>query len=199
MIIPNNIEEKRLAPTCKSYAVDQDAFGRLFEDNKNLVYKTAYLMLGSEDEAEEALQEVFILVYKSLSSYDPQKGAFTTWLHRITINYCLGHRRKHRLFFQPMEEENLEMVGEPNEVNPAILVEKKVIHEMIEQLSAKQRGVLILRFFSGLPYSEIAAILDIPLGTVKSRIVLALKTLRQKLDGQGDLENDASQGEEKGL
>jgi RNA polymerase sigma-70 factor, ECF subfamily len=197
MIIPNNIEEKRLVPTFKGKAVDQAAFGRLFEDHKNLVYKTAYLMLGSETEAEEALQEVFMRVYQSLSSYDAQKGAFTTWLHRITINYCLGHRRKRRLLFQPLEEETREMAGGPEEANPAVLAEKKVMREMIEQLDGKHRAVLVLRFYSGLPYAEIASVLEIPLGTVKSRIVQALKTLRQQFNGLGEMENDTLHGEEK--
>ena len=192
MIIPNNIEEKRLIPTLKGKAVDQAAFGRLFEG-----YKTAYLMLGSETEAEEALQEVFMRVYQSLSSYDTQKGAFTTWLHRITINYCLGHRRKHRLLFQSLEEETREMAGRPEEANPAVLAEKKVVREMIEQLDGKHRAVLVLRFYSGLPYAEIASVLEIPLGTVKSRIAQALKTLRQKFNSLGEMGNDTLHGEEK--
>jgi RNA polymerase sigma-70 factor, ECF subfamily len=197
MIIPKNIEENRLAAACSSSVFDMDAFSRLFEDHKNLVYKTAFLMLGSEADAEEALQEVFIRVYKSLASYDPQKGAFSTWLHRITINYCLGHRRKHRPSFQSLEAETREMAGEPDEANPAIVAEKKVVREMVEQLDGKHRAVLVLRFYSGLPYAEIASVLEIPLGTVKSRIVHALKTLRQKLSDPGNMENGALHGEEK--
>ena len=192
MIIPKNIEEKRMAAACKSEAFDIDAFSRLFEDHKNLVYKTAYLMLGSEADAEEALQEVFLRVYKSLTSYDSQKGAFSTWLHRITINYCLGRRRKQRLSFQPLEEEHQELASEPGETNPALLSEKKLVREMIEQLDGKHRAVLVLRFYSGLPYAEIASILGIPLGTVKSRLVLALKTLRQQFDRQAAVEGKTS-------
>ena len=73
---------------------DREAFAILFEQYKNLVYKTAYLMLGETTEAEDALQEVFVQVYRSLSGFDHQKAAFTTWLYRVTVNYCLNRRRK---------------------------------------------------------------------------------------------------------
>jgi RNA polymerase sigma-70 factor (ECF subfamily) len=75
-------------------AGDREAFAALFEQHKNLVYKTAYLILGDAHEAEDALQEVFLLVHKSLPSFDPRKGAFTTWLYRVTLNFCLNHRRR---------------------------------------------------------------------------------------------------------
>ncbi|MBN1537520.1 MAG: sigma-70 family RNA polymerase sigma factor [Anaerolineales bacterium] len=72
------------------------SFAGLFERYKNLVYKTATLMLDDPAEAEDALQEVFVLVYKSLSAYHPERGAFSTWLYRITINQCLMRKRKRR-------------------------------------------------------------------------------------------------------
>ncbi len=61
---------------------DAQAFADLFHRYKNLVYKTAYLMLDSADEAEDVLQEVFFQVHRSLSTFEPSKGAFTTWLYR---------------------------------------------------------------------------------------------------------------------
>ncbi len=70
-----------------------DAFAALFEAYKNLVYRTAYLLLDNHHEAEDFLQDVFIAVYRSIGSYDAQKGAFSTWLHRITVNRCLNQRR----------------------------------------------------------------------------------------------------------
>ena len=160
---------------------DREAFATLFEQYKNLVYKTAYLMLGERTEAEDALQEVFIQVYKSLSSFDPRKGAFTTWLHRITFNHCLNHRRRKHPFTLPLED-----------VSPALksefpgtqLAEEQVLQLAVGKLTDKQRAVVILRYFWDLPYAEIAQILDVPLGTVKSRIDLALKTLRKVIEEQ---------------
>ncbi len=165
---------------------DPDTFAALFERHKNLVYKTAYLMLGDRAEAEDALQEVFVLVYRSLASFDPGKGAFTTWLYRITINHCLAHRRKRRLVFQPIDSEALAVQGESLESGLAKSAERETVAEAIQGLSEKQRAVVVLRYYWDLPYAEIAQILGIPLGTVKSRIDLTLRTLRQKLSGQGE-------------
>jgi RNA polymerase sigma-70 factor (ECF subfamily) len=160
---------------------DREAFATLFEQYKNLVYKTAYLMLGERNEAEDALQEVFVQVYKSLPRFDPRKAAFTTWLHRVTFNHCLNHRRRKHPFTLPLED-----------VSPALkiefpgaeLAEEEVLQQAIGKLTDKQRAVVILRHFWDLPYAEIAQILDVPLGTVKSRIDLALKTLRKTLEEQ---------------
>jgi len=160
---------------------DREAFAVLFEQHKNLVYKTAYLMLGEATEAEDALQEIFVQVYKSLSGFDPAKAAFTTWLYRVTFNYCLNYRRKKRSFMLPLEDISPAL---KSEFPSARLAEQEILQQAIGKLTDKQRAVIILRYFWDLPYAEIAQILDVPLGTVKSRIDLALKTLRKGIEGQ---------------
>src|SRR5688572_28580212 len=77
----------------RSQAGDPASFAALFDQYKNLVFKTAYLMLGDAPEAEDALQEVMWQVYRSRQSYYPHRGAFTTWLHRLTVNHCLNRQR----------------------------------------------------------------------------------------------------------
>ncbi|HEX7395357.1 MAG TPA: sigma-70 family RNA polymerase sigma factor [Anaerolineaceae bacterium] len=160
-------------------------FAALFEQYKNLVYKTAFLMLGEVEEAEEALQEVFVLVYRSLDSYNPQKGALTTWLHRITVNYCLGQRRKLRPDWLPVDEELAES-SSFTDPDFSALSEREAMIQAIRQLGEKLQVVVILRYYWELPYAEIAQILEIPLGTVKSRIDLAIRSLRQILTGQAE-------------
>lgn len=160
---------------------DREAFATLFEQYKNLVYKTAYLMLGEQNEAEDALQEVFVQVYKSLPRFDPRKAAFTTWLHRVTFNHCLNHRRRKHPFTLPLEDISPAL---KSEFPGAELAEEEVLQQAIGKLTNKQRAVVILRYYWDQPYAEIAQILDIPLGTVKSRIDLALKTLRKALEEQ---------------
>ena len=166
---------------------DREAFAILFEQYKNLVYKTAYLMLGESTEAEDALQEIFVQVYKSLSGFDPRKAAFTTWIYRVTFNYCLNHRRKKRPYTLPFED-----------ISPALksefpgtqLAEEQILEQAIGALTDKQRAVVILRYFWELPYAEIAQILELPLGTVKSRLDLALKTLRKVIEnGESDTDS----------
>jgi RNA polymerase sigma-70 factor (ECF subfamily) len=158
---------------------DREAFAILFEQYKNLVYKTAYLMLGEASEAEDALQEIFLQVYKSLAGFVPGKAAFTTWLYRVTFNYCLNHRRKKRPLTLPLEDISPAL---KSEFPGAELAEEEILQQAVGKLTDKQRAVVILRYFWDLPYAEIAQILDVPLGTVKSRIDLALKTLRKVLE-----------------
>ncbi|HEX7557521.1 MAG TPA: RNA polymerase sigma factor [Leptolinea sp.] len=155
----------------------EKAFSDLFEKYKNLVYKTAFLMFGSKEDADEALQEVFIQVYRFLPGYDPRRGAMTTWLYRITINYCLAHRRKQTISLEPLEDVDILAMQEPVETRVQANIDRRSIRHAIMDLSEKQRVVIILRYYWDLPYKEIAQILSIPLGTVKSRIDLALKTL----------------------
>ncbi len=161
--------------------IERDSFAEVFERYKNLVYKTAYLMMDDPAEADDVLQEVFILVYKSLSTYDPEKGAFTTWLHRITVNCCLMQRRKRRFLVLPLDNLRHSASGKSLETTWAELDEKEGVMQAIRRLSDKQRAVVILRYFWNLPYDEIARILDIPLGTVKSRLDGSLRRLRQFL------------------
>ncbi len=174
----------------RSQAGDQGTFTALFEQYKNLVFKTAYLMLDSVTEAEDALQEVFVLVHRDLPSFDPRKGAFTTWLYRVTVNYCLNHRRKRTFINVPLEDAPSATAGE----SPgASLAEEELIRQAVKELSEKQRAVVILRYYWELPYAEISRILDIPLGTVKSRLDLALRTLRRTLEDQDqDLESKSA-------
>jgi RNA polymerase sigma-70 factor (ECF subfamily) len=164
----------------QAQAGDREAFAALFEQYKNLVYKTAYLLLGDAHEAEDALQEVFLQVHKSLSSFDARKGAFTTWLYRITLNFCLNHRRRRQ------HHSSLEDVSPTPATNfpSAQMAEEDSLWQATRSLSDKQQAVLILRYYWELPYAEMASILEVPLGTVKSRLDLALKTLRKIMEEQ---------------
>lgn len=158
---------------------DREAFAILFEQYKNLVYRTAYLMLGDPAEAEDALQEIFVRIYQSLPGFDPGKAAFTTWLYRVTLNYCLNHRRKKRPVSLPLDDISPAL---KSEFPGAQLAEEEVLQQAIGKLTDRQRAVVILRYFWDLPYAEIAQILDVPLGTIKSRLDLALKTLRKVIE-----------------
>lgn len=162
-------------------AGDEEAFAALFQQYKNLVYKTAYLLLDSAEEAEDVLQEVFIQLHRSLSTFEPTKGAFTTWLHRVTVNRCLSRQRKHRLLLSSLE--SLASLGRSASTSVQDhLEEEEIVQQALRRLSGKLRAVVILRYYWGLSYAEIAQILDIPLGTVKSRLDLALRTLHKEME-----------------
>lgn len=163
----------------RSQAGDQLAFAALFDQYKNLVYRTAYLMLGSQADAEDALQEVFVQVYRALASYDPAKAAFTTWLHRITVNHCLNRQRKRRPVTLPPADIDARGGQEPS---PERSVERdETVRAALAHLSDKQRAVVVLRYAWDLTYEEIGQALGIPAGTVKSRLNAALTTMRRTL------------------
>ena len=161
----------------RTVAGDHRAFEQLFEGHKNLVFKTAYLILDDASEAEDALQETFLKAYRSLGTYDPSRGAFTTWLYRITVNHCLSQRHRLARFLRSREQVD---VGVSTSLENE-LAEGQALHSALARLSPKLRAVLVLRFFLDLSYAEIAQVLAVPLGTVKSRLNLALKKARQEL------------------
>ncbi|MFN2157159.1 MAG: RNA polymerase sigma factor [Anaerolineae bacterium] len=165
----------------RSRAGEERAFAELFGQYKNLVFKTAYLMLGEPQEAEDALQEVFLRVHRSLRSYQPSKGAFTTWLHRITVNHCINRTRKRHLRFLPIAQ--VHPGDMPSQPSPGDrLDDEDAVARALRGLSAKLRAVVVLRYYWDMSYGEIAETLGIPLGTVKSRLNAALRALRAELE-----------------
>ncbi len=125
-------------------------------------------------------------VHKQYSFYS-QKGSLSAWLYRITVNRCISeHRNKH---LPILSLENLQKEGfDPADVDsqcPADLVIRQEESERIKQamkaLDRKHRAVLVLRYFDDLSYQEIAQALGIPLGTVKSRLNTAIRTLHEEL------------------
>jgi RNA polymerase sigma-70 factor (ECF subfamily) len=165
----------------RSRAGEERAFAELFEQYKNLVFKTAYLMLGEPQEAEDALQEVFLHVHRSLRSYQPAKGAFTTWLHRITVNHCINRTRKRRLQLLPIAQVHPGHM--PSQPSPERQLDNEdAVARALRGLSAKLRAVVVLRYYWDMSYGKIAETLGIPLGTVKSRLNAALRALRAELE-----------------
>jgi RNA polymerase sigma-70 factor (ECF subfamily) len=126
---------------------DEEAFAELFHQYTNLVYKTAYLLLDSAEEAEDALQEVMLQVHRSLSTFDPTRGAFTTWLHRVTVNHCLSRRRKWRL------------PGISLERQPALLTEQPAFPEQVED-EEMIVGYTRIELLSNLPIEEIIKVAE---------------------------------------
>jgi RNA polymerase sigma-70 factor (ECF subfamily) len=164
---------------------DAVAFESLFNRYEKLVYRTAYLITGDREEARDILQEVFVAVWQWRHTYNPEKGEFTTWLHRITVNECSRKRKKRRIACLSLEEGNKGCCpDDPRELPEEIMISKEEHGRLMRALSSldtKHRSVLVLRFFNELSYEEIADVAGVSLGTVKSRIHYALKTLRWRL------------------
>lgn len=170
----------------RALAGDNGAFEELFEQYRNLVYKTAILMLDDPQDAEDVLQEVFVRVYRSLNTYDPARGAFTTWLHRLTTNACLNwhRRRKRRPRLVDMSRvDPARLIQQPTDVRTA---ESMDMRAALRGLNDRLRITVVLRYGWDMTYAEIAQVLDLPIGTVKSRLHRALNILHVELSAEGE-------------
>ena len=168
-----------------------DDLERVFNDYRNMVFRTAYLVIGDADEAEDVLQEVFIKVYRSWGTYDPKKGGLAVWLRRITVNHCISeHRRKHlpSTSLDNLTEQGFDPPDDCQEIPEELLIKKEEgtrVWRAMQLLDEKHRVVVVLRYSEGLSYEEIAQLLDIPLGTVRSRLNAAMSVLRRELVVEG--------------
>lgn len=168
--------------------MELEDFESFFHCYKNMVFKLAYLTLGNIQEAEDVMQEVFINVYRAQNSFKPEKGNFNSWLRRITINKITSRRRKKSLpslSLEGLEEEGAEFPeGSPLLPEELVIKQEKIrrIQKAISFLDNKHIVVLAMRYYENLSYREIAEVLQIPLGTVKSRINTAIKVLREELE-----------------
>jgi RNA polymerase sigma-70 factor (ECF subfamily) len=165
---------------------DVNAFETLFRQYEKLVFRTAFLITGSKEAAEDALQEVFISVWKSRHTYDPGKGKLTTWLHRITVNQCSKKKGEKTPTTVSFEEKGVDLSEMKHQFQlEDILVSKQEYDRLLramDKLDTRYRSVLVLRYFNDLSYQEIAEALEIPLGTVKSRLNQSLQYLRQQMN-----------------
>jgi RNA polymerase sigma-70 factor (ECF subfamily) len=165
---------------------DTEAFASLFRQYERMVYRTAYLITGDREAAKDVLQEVFVSVWKSRRSFNPELAKFTTWLHRITVNKCSRIRRRKNISFPSLEElreKSLQSNDSLSSVEDIMIsrVEYDNFLHALNELDSKHRTVVVLRYFNDLSCDEVAGITGIPLGTVKSRLHYALKSLRQTL------------------
>ncbi|MDD9268516.1 RNA polymerase sigma factor [Paenibacillus sp. GCM10023248] len=155
---------------------DKDAFALLVKRFKSSVYRYAYGMLSDRMEAEDVAQEAFIKAFYSLPKLE-HGFAFTSWLTRIVSNLCydrLNQRKKENTSPQEWVETTARVDLERTDLQMSI-------QEALDTLSPEHREVIILRDVEGYSYDEIAGIIDIPIGTVKSRINAARLLLRKEL------------------
>jgi len=148
------------------------------------IYNICYRFAGSADDAQDLTQDVFIKMYRTLSSYDVERGAFMTWLTTMTRNLLVDHFRKTKqdrvtdsMDAAPSEHDDAMSLSEQIEdkrLPPDARVQSRetgeVVHEALQKLSPELREAVILRDLQDMDYRDIAAVLKVPEGTVKSRI-----------------------------
>jgi RNA polymerase sigma-70 factor (ECF subfamily) len=129
-------------------------------------------VLGAPDEAEDVAQEAFVLAFRNLSSFRGQ-GRFYTWLYAIIVRACLERKRSARRRYETLSDPMVDIAAQPANTDERLLVES-----LMERLTPTVRAALVLRELEGLPYEEIAEVLRVPVGTVRSRINAARAQFR---------------------
>ena len=161
---------------------DAAAFELLYQRYARPVYGLALRMLGDRGRAEDAVQETFTSIWRSASRYQPERGPGAPWLYAIARNAIVDRARARR---EPLAEHPDAPSREPGPPERAEQMELAwQVHRALEDLPEHERSVLELAYWSGLSQSEIAAFLDVPLGTVKTRTRSGLARLAGLLEGE---------------
>ncbi len=165
-------------------AGDASAWAEIVQRYHRRIYNICYRFAGSADDAEDLTQEVFIKMYRTLNSYDVGRGALMTWVTTITRNLLVDHFRKSKhdrmtdsLDAPPSEHEDalplsdrIQDKGLPPDARVQSREARETVHQALQKLSPELREAVILRDLQDMDYREIATVLRVPEGTVKSRI-----------------------------
>jgi len=171
-------------------AGDTAAFRRLVELHMRAVYGLGLSILGDPDDADDVAQETFVRAWIALDRYD-ERFAFYTWLRTIATRLALNvraKRRRRRTEGGESFDAASETVADPGAdpaTNAAVAELRGRLEAALAQLPAEQRAVLVLRGQEGMSYAEIAAALEVPVGTVMSRLARARERLRGLLREAG--------------
>jgi RNA polymerase sigma-70 factor (ECF subfamily) len=171
---------------------DQDAFRQLVDIYGTLTERTARVLLADRSDAEDAVQEAWLDAWRGLGSFELGRP-FRPWLLTIVGNRCRMVARRRKLASVPFDDalyERVDSLSEP-QANPFGAIEAYYddLQQALEALDGSHRRLLALRFFADLQLEEIAELLNVPLGTVKSRLHRTLQTLRLRLQRQQRVEN----------
>lgn len=179
----------------RAKAGDDEAFAQLMRDNEKRIYNLTLRMTGNPEDAMDLAQEAFLNAWRGLKFFQGD-SAFSTWVYRLASNACIDHlrRKKRRQDISapmPVDEEDDRQPDIPDDrFRPDRELERQELRRAViqglEQLSDEHRQVLVMRELNGLSYQEIADVLDLEAGTVKSRIARARNSLRKILVESGN-------------
>jgi RNA polymerase sigma-70 factor, ECF subfamily len=163
---------------------DAGAWEEIVQRYHRRIYNVCYRFAGTSEDAQDLTQEVFIKIYRTLNSYDVERGAFMTWVTTMTRNLLVDHFRKTKQDrvtdsidsvssehedAMPLSEQ-IEDQGAPPDAQLQSREARAAVHEALGKLSPELREAVILRDLQDMDYRDIAAVLKVPEGTVKSRI-----------------------------
>lgn len=163
------ITEDRLVRSAR--AGDVTAASRLFEEHWESVWRTAYALLERRSEADEVAQDAFVTAFSKLDQFEG-RSSFRTWVTRIAINKALNVRRQERRLLPLLDDD----AAASDEQTPTELL------SALSALSEERRTVIVLRYWLGCSAGEISDLLELPSGTVNSRLARGLRQLRRALE-----------------
>lgn len=173
-------------------AGDIEAMEVLYDRYNRAVFSFALKMLGNREQAEELLQEVFVRAWRQARRFSEGRGTYITWLLSITHNMAIDEiRRQNRRPRKAESSDPVLMLANVRDENPSVEDQallgdlRDVVREAMAQLPDAQRSALEMAYFQGYTQREIAEAQNEPLGTIKTRMRLAMKKLRSLLDTQG--------------
>jgi RNA polymerase sigma-70 factor (ECF subfamily) len=180
---------------------DETAQRALYEAHHARAFRLAYLVLQDKLDAEEVVQDAFVYAFRNIDRYDPDRASFWTWLRVILVSRCRNKRRRKQL--PRVSLEALAAVGRtPTETtetsDPAGALERldarRRVWQALQEVSEGARDALILRYYEGLPYAEMAEILGCSNDAARSRVVHGKAQLRRLLTASEEEERSLPEG-----
>jgi RNA polymerase sigma-70 factor (ECF subfamily) len=168
---------------------DLEALGELYDRHRQMVYRTALAITHDEDAAADLLQDVFLRLYRFANRVDAARP-LEPWLYRVTTNLAYTFIGRQKRWWRAMKDIAERLKGEPDQNSEKIAERKEEfgwVQRAIASLSVQHRIVIVLYYVNNQSIKEIADILDIPVGTVKSRLYYGRQSLKMKLGTMGEL------------
>jgi RNA polymerase sigma-70 factor, ECF subfamily len=167
---------------------DAEAFAVLYDRHSRAAYSLAYRMMGEKQAAEDLVQEAFLKVWRSAGSYRTERGSVRTWILSIVHNRGIDQLRS--LASRRRTQEKVEASAPRSQLSEAFAEswrnsQREQVREALKTLPEEQLKILELAYFSGYTHVEIAELLGLPLGTVKGRMRLGLKKMKDYFGSQG--------------
>ncbi len=167
-------------------AGEESAYFEVYNQYAGVIYRLCISLLRHREDAEEVLQDTFEYAFRKLDYYDSRRASFKTWLYQIAVSRCRNKRRRKWLKTTSISVLTREQVADEGVISPDDSVtlneQQTVVWEALGHLSPKLRETAILRYYEGMTYAEIGAILKIPAKTAESRMRLAHKSLKKLLE-----------------
>ncbi len=168
---------------------DEAAFEEVYLRFGSMVYNLAFRMCGKEEKAEDLTQEIFLRIHRHLERFNG-RSSLKTWVYRVALNHCRSKLSRRRIFTRPLADENagegVDLVDARRDPEQRTLAQDTAaqVARALRELKPAFREAVILRDLEGMTYEEIAEILKIRIGTVRSRIARGRDRLRTVLEKQ---------------